>query len=273
MKTKIEIIATGLNFPEGPAFAPDGTLWCVELKGGNLVRWQHGGLQKIPTGGAPNGLACDSDGILWFCDSELNAIRKYDSSSGLFTTIIDQIDGKPLFMPNDLAFDPLGNLVFTNPGDSRTVPSGYVCCLNQDIKLAKIAESMYFPNGLHFVNKGEKLVIAETYKQRLWIGKWDSESKKWIDPKPFADVGGKIGPDGMALGQDGLLYVAVYSSGQIKVVNMNGEIVWVYDLPGQNPTNAAFDPSGELGLVVTEAEKGLLLSLPELGPGAPLFSS
>jgi hypothetical protein len=39
-----------------------------------------------------------------------------------------------------------------------------------------------------------------------------------------------------------------------------------------NPTNAAFDPTNRLGLVVTEAEKGLLLSLPEVGPGVTLFA-
>ena len=27
-----QILAEGLAFPEGPAFAPDGSLWLVELK-------------------------------------------------------------------------------------------------------------------------------------------------------------------------------------------------------------------------------------------------
>jgi len=34
--------------------------------------------------------------------------------------------------------------------------------------------------------------------------------------------------------------------------------------------NCAFDPSGRLGLVVTEAGQGKLWSLPHLGPGVPL---
>src|SRR5689334_10090947 len=40
---KIEVLAEGLDFSEGPAFTPDGELWCVELKGGNLVRWNEQG--------------------------------------------------------------------------------------------------------------------------------------------------------------------------------------------------------------------------------------
>ena len=74
----------------------------------------------------------------------------------------------------------------------------------------------------------------------------------------------------MALGVDGLLYVAVFGSGRVEAVDENGGIAMIFNLPGSNPTNVAFDPTGHLGLVVTEAERGVLLSLPELGPGARL---
>jgi gluconolactonase len=76
----------------------------------------------------------------------------------------------------------------------------------------------------------------------------------------------------MAVGRDGLVYVAIYGAGHIKAAARDGTIAQVFDLPGTNPTNCAFDPSGRLGLVVTEAEQGLLLSLEELGPGLPLFT-
>ena len=32
------MLAENLAFPEGPAFASDGALWCVELLAGNLLR-------------------------------------------------------------------------------------------------------------------------------------------------------------------------------------------------------------------------------------------
>jgi len=267
----VNILAEGLNFPEGPAFDPAGDLWCVELKGGNLVRWSERGIERFATGGGPNGLTFDHRGWAWFCDAERGAIRAFDPSSDQWQTIVDRIDDQPLFRPNDLAFDPLGNLIFTCPGDSRTEPTGYVCCLSTTGELTKIAQGFYFPNGLALVDDGRALVVAETYRQRLWKGVWSAAERHWVDPQPWADLGGLPGPDGMALGADGLLYVAVYRSGQIKVVDVEGLIAVTYDLPGKNPTNAAFDPSGRLGLVVTEAERGLLLSLPELGPGAKLF--
>jgi sugar lactone lactonase YvrE len=77
--------------------------------------------------------------------------------------------------------------------------------------------------------------------------------------------------DVCCLSPAGQLHVAVYGAGQVQVFDPTGTQVAAHDLPGKNPTNCAFDPSGRLGLVVTEAEKGLLLSLPGLGPGLALF--
>ncbi len=266
----IELLATGLDFPEGPAFDSTGALWLVELKGGNLLRWESGRVERIPTGGTPNGIAMGPHGEIWFCDAGQCAVRRYLPAKGQFDTLASQVNGEGLAKPNDLAFDSAGNLVFTCPGDSREKPTGYVCCLGQDGSVKKIADGFYFPNGLAFADKNATLVIAETRRQRLWRGAWEVAMAAWHNARPWAEVGGKIGPDGLAMGQDGLVYVAVYSAGQVKAVAPDGSVARVFDLPGANPTNCAFDPSGKLGLVVTEAEKGVLLSLPELGPGLPL---
>jgi hypothetical protein len=41
----------------------------------------------------------------------------------------------------------------------------------------------------------------------------------------------------------------------------------VYELRGAKPTNVTFDPHGELGGLVTEAERGEKVSISELGAG------
>ena len=73
---RVIILADGLEFPEGPAFDPQGGVWCTELGAGNLVRWQDGELTRYATGGSPNGLAFDRLGRAWFPDSKQNAIRR-----------------------------------------------------------------------------------------------------------------------------------------------------------------------------------------------------
>ena len=272
MSQEIHVLAEGLVFPEGPAFAPDGSLWCVEARGGALVQWQPGGLIRYDSGGLPCGLAFDASGRAWFCDARQNAVRHFTPGTGRWETVADTLDGHPLNAPNDLAFDAAGNLVFSCPGDSRLEPTGSVCCLRPDGRVSIVGSGLFFPNGVVFSADGRTLMVAETYGRRVWRGGWDDQAARWLDPQPWAELGGEPGPDGMALALDGLLYVAALRAGQVKAVDAAGQVVLHYDVPGPRPTNVAFDPSGRLGLVVTEAEHGLLLSLPGLGPGVPLFA-
>lgn len=272
MEDTVATLARDLAFPEGPAFDPQGNLWCVELQGGQLSRWGDDGVLRHEAGGRPNGLAFDAAGRALVANAELCAIQRLDSSTGTFEIVVDTLDGEPLRQPNDLTFDALGNLLFTCPGGSDEAPVGYVCCIAPDGALTKIGEGFLFPNGLALVDGGEALVVAETRTQRLWKGAWDADARRWHDPQPWAELGTPGGPDGMALGADGLLYVAIFGGGQVRAVDGRGRVMEAYDLPGRNPTNVAFDPAGALGMVVTEAERGLLLSLPQLGPGVPLYA-
>lgn len=254
-----EILASGLRFPEGPAFAPDGALWGVELQGGGLFRWTPAGLDRGATGGAPNGLAFAGTRA-WFCDADGGTIRRVAADGAI--AVMAGSAAAPLDRPNDLAFDAVGTLVFTCPGNSRTEPTGTVGSLGRDGVLGGVAANMLFPNGLAFTPDGRELVVAETYAHRLWRGTWDAAARAWRDPRPWADVGGPIGPDGMAFADDGLLFVAIFGEGRIAVVDPAGRTTTSLATPGARPTNVALDPSGRLGLVVTEAERGLLLSYP-----------
>ncbi len=53
---------------------------------------------------------------------------------------------------------------------------GYVCCLAPEGTARKIADGLYFPNGLALLGGGETLVVAETYSHRLWKGRWDART-------------------------------------------------------------------------------------------------
>lgn len=129
---------------------------------------------------------------------------------------------------------------------------------------------MYFPNGVAFSSDGRTLFATESYRQSVWKGNGIKRQNR-NNAERWVKVGGAPGPDGMALDQNGNVFTAVYGSGQIKIVAPNGELVNAIDLPGMNPTNCAFDPTGKLGLVVTESEKGLRLSFPEFSTGSRLL--
>lgn len=68
----IEILASGLGYPEGPVHCKDGSILFVELKSQCISRLPAGGGQVekvVDIPGSPNGLAAGPDGDLYVCNS------------------------------------------------------------------------------------------------------------------------------------------------------------------------------------------------------------
>ncbi|MFD1144807.1 SMP-30/gluconolactonase/LRE family protein [Larkinella insperata] len=263
----IDVIATDLRFPEGPAFTSDGTLWCVEQEGESLFWLKPDGTQgrlHVGTGSRPNGLYIDDLDRLWFCDSGLHAIRCINYPDQEPEIVVDRVGEERLSWPNDLTFDLEGNMLFTCPGSPDEDEPGYVCVCSSVGEVKKISESLFYPNGLAFLPNARTLVVAETHRKRIWTGRWDSTGLNWINPTVWAETGPDgFGPDGLTLGPDNLLYAAIYGGSSVQVYKPTGTLADTIKLPGENPSNCAFDPTGRLGMVVTETQKGQILSLKE----------
>lgn len=259
----IRILTSGLKFPEGPVVTPNGSIYCVELLGGCITEYHRstGLTTRFNVGGAPNGLMVKDDQTLIFCDSRQNAIRSLNVVTGETITLVSELEGKPLRAPNDLIQDQSGNILFTCPGGSAKEPIGYMCALTKDQEIKIIADGMYFPNGLLLINDDKNIIINETWRHRLLIGDWNKKSLKIENIRTFYEIGGIAEPDGLTL-HNNLIYAAVYNTGMVWVFNLKGNLVKQIQLPGHCPTNVYMDTVGDYGLIVTEAEKGLLLSIP-----------
>jgi len=152
-----EIIATGLQYPEGPIACDDGSVLVVEVRGGALTRVKPDGTkQKVATlGGSPNGAAigpggkitvCNSGGFtfmtlppgpvtddtIWVtayqaADYKGGSIQRVDGTSvaTLFTEcewtdpFTNETSTVPLKGPDDLVFDSHGGFWFTDWGKAR----------------------------------------------------------------------------------------------------------------------------------------------------------
>ena len=259
-----QVLASGLDFPESPAFDSRGSLWCTEMGTGNIIHWEEDRITRFPCHGIPNSITFDRFDQAWVCDSLNNSIRRFDPVNERWETIINQVQNEELQAPNDLIFDNSGNLLFTCPNYIDTLNTGYICCLSADGVVKKITQQMHRPNGIAIIEGGKYLVVADTYTKELYRGIWDGLNRTLIDFSPWIYIGGREGPDGIVYSSDGTLFCAVFGDGIIKALDKAGNIITMYKLPGSNPTNAALDPNGKLGLVVTEAENGLLLSFPNI---------
>ncbi len=268
------MIISGLNFPEGPVFDFDGSLWFVEIKGGNLSHWDGKKLIRFDVDGTPNGAMIDRQGHVWFCDSGRGEIRIFDPARNSFKTVCDKTnEGIRLKRPNDLIFDSAGNLLFSDHADGREKPLSTICVLPKGSDRARIISiNKYFTNGLAFRADAKTLFFSETYRQQLWMAEWDAATLELRNERPFARAGdGPWGPDGIAFDEQENLFATIFNESKINIYNKEGQLVDLICCSGSRPTSCAFDLSGKLGLVVTEAERGEIISYPGFGKGLPIY--
>lgn len=268
----VRVVAQGLNFPEGPVWVPEREeIWCVELKGGAISCVDAAGrLRRAAHSPRPNGMKLHADGSLWICECERRAVVRLDPASGQLDVLADGCAGQPFLGPNDLCFGVALRCYFTDPhGSTREKRSGALYRREPDGRVFREFENLAYPNGLALTPDGTRLVFAETLTKRLWIADRAPDGALG-GRRPFCEVGGQVGPDGMAFDAEGLLYVAIYGDGCVRVVDRGGAVLRDLPLPGRNPTNCCFGGKGFRTLYVTEAEKGELLALDLDRPGLPL---
>jgi gluconolactonase len=274
MNPQLQILVSGLEFPEGPVFDHKGQLWFVEIKGQTICCWDGLKLIRFQVNGTPNGAMVDHFGKIWFCDSERGEIRQFDPQTHAFKTMCNCLrDGTPLKRPNDLIFDSAGNLLFSDHADGRQERLSTICVLPKGASESLVISSnKLFTNGLALSKNGKKLIFSETYNQQLWVGHWDPVELKLENECLFAKAGeGPWGPDGIAFDDNENLYVTIFNESKINIYSPAGELTGEIKCPGSRPTSCTFDPSGKLGLVITEAERGEVLSMQGVNKGLPIF--
>ncbi len=271
MDTEFNILLKDLDFPEGPCFDAKGRLWCTEILSGNLVCYDQGEIYCYHVGEKVNGAAIDGRDHVWFTDSEKNLIGVLNPENGQKEIVCDNVGGYPLNRPNDLAFDSFGNLIVSCHGDGRSKPTGSLIVLDKNNNAKTILKHKYFPNGIAFSRDCTFFIYSETYNQQLWKAWWDMEKKVVTREQPFAKSDGPIGPDGIAFDDLGYLYVTVFDQSKIDIIDPQGNITDDIPLSYQRPTSCAFDPLGKLGLIVTEAQEGLLISINTKSKGEKIF--
>jgi sugar lactone lactonase YvrE len=255
----LELLWNDGEFTEGPARAPDGSIYFSDI-GNRILRFDpKSGETKVyrDPSGKSNGLKFDAQGRLIACEGANGGNRRLSitEASGQVRTLADRWDGKRFNAPNDLAIDPRGNVYFTDPlyvgSEKREIDFEGVFLVSPQGAVTLATRDVQKPNGILVSPDGRTVYVADTNsdpKGNHHLVAFRVRSDGTLaDKRILHDFGPDRRPiDGMAMDVEGNLYATGGAGGRagLYVFGPNGEHLAFVKMPG-DPTNAAFGGPSE----------------------------
>jgi len=277
----IDVIADGLGFTEGPVWLPDDRVALTSISHGcvYIVDPRDGALERIDTGGGPNGLACSADGTLYVAQNGGAWGASGTAEPGVQVITGSHVDYlvEGLGAPNDLTFGPDGRLWITDTRaefDVSTPDAGlpghvYATDVDSGDTRVVIGDGPVFINGLGFDRDGSRLLVTATLSSQLlsYVISPDGAVGAPEIVHTFEDGW----PDGMTVSAHGDYWVALTAADRIDVVDTWGRRVGEIGLPaGSLPTNVCIGGRRYDELFVTAAHSESLLRILFDGEVPPL---
>jgi len=240
---QLETLAHGLDHPEGICVTPAGDVY-VGGESGQIYRIEgDGGISEVAnTGGFILGLAADADGRIYAIDLAAKCVWRVDPDTSTVERWAEGPPSAPFRSPNWGAFDSRGIYYLTDSGEWgastgciwRIPPGG-----DPEIWTE---ESASFPNGLALSADESSLYVVESYPGALVeipIGPEGAAGARRL----LCDLDPAV-PDGVAVAEDGSLYIACYRPDIVYRWHADGGLYVVAEDPRGTvlaaPTNLAF---------------------------------
>jgi gluconolactonase len=263
---RIEKLAGGFTFTEGPLWRPNGVLWFSDVIGNVTRQWSPDGTviellrpggydgNSLPPGGfiGPNGATAGPNGTVLLCQHGNRRIVSIAPDMTV-TPVVDRFEGKRLNSPNDLVFRSDGSLYFTDPpyglpkldkDQAKELPFNGVFRLAGG-KLQLLIDDLTRPNGLAFSPDESTLYVANSDEHyRIWM-RYDVGVDGTVrNGRVFANVSAEPEaglPDGLKIDSGGNLWAT--GPGGVWVFTPTGRHLGTIKPPEQ-PANCAWGDDG-----------------------------
>ena len=272
---KIEKVADGFGFLEGPVWVPSGTpgyLIFSDIPANAIDKWNPADgkvsvfLAKSGFAGADpgdagyqinnghavvtlygsNGITLDKQGRVAYCQHGDRGVMRLEKD-GKRTVLADRYEGKRLNSPNDLVYKSDGSLYFTDPpfglrkladDPKKELPFAGVYLLAKG-KLTVVNKDFPSPNGLAFSPDEKYLYVDDSFTKTYW--RFDVQPDGTLTNKKLlvdASSSKEDGvPDGMRVDKQGNIYAA--GPGGVWVLSPEGKHLGTIK-PPENPANMAW---------------------------------
>jgi sugar lactone lactonase YvrE len=271
---KIETLAEGYDWSEGPVWVKDGAFLLFSDVPKNVVhRWKEGEGAKPyltpsgytgsePRGGetGSNGLTLDRNGRLVLAQHGDRRVARMEAPLSApkpaFIPLADRFEGKRFNSPNDLVFHSNGDLYFTDPAygmekqwddPRREIPYAGVFRRSAAGAVTLLTQEMTRPNGLAFSPDEKRLYVAQSDSKaaiwRVFDVKADGtleNSRILFDSTSMTKTARGL-PDGLKIDVDGNLWAT--GPGGVLVISPEGKHLGTI-MTGQATANCAFGDDG-----------------------------
>lgn len=266
---KIEVLASGFNWSEGPVWK-DGGIVFSDVPENTVFGWKEGdkaasvvlkpsGSISDPTGQGSNGLALDAKGSLVLCQHGERRIARLEKD-GSFTALADRFEGKRFNSPNDLVIAKSGTIYFTDPpyglkkgGAAAELDFHGIYAIESAGTVKLIDKSVRFPNGIALSPDEKTLYVAVSDPQDTRVIAYDlaaakPEARVIFNAQPLKSPERKGGCDGLKVDAQGNIWTT--GPGGVLILDAKGRHLGTI-LTGQATANCAWGGEARDTLYIT----------------------
>jgi len=221
---------TGIAFGESPRWH-DGRLWLSDWGTQEIVAVDPEGrsevIARVPS--SPFSIDWLRDGRLLIVSGPEGVLLRREPDGSLVTHA--DLSGLSEHPWNEIVVDGRGNAYIGNIGfdfSGGEFAPGTVALLTPDRPARRVADGVAFPNGMAVTPDNSKLILAESYANRLTA--FDlAEDGSLSNRRVWADVGDGV-PDGICLDAEGAVWYGDVPNRRCVRVREGGEMLQTIDL-------------------------------------------
>ena len=240
---KIERVAAGYAFTEGPVWSREGFLLFSDYPSNRIIKLAPGEKPAVfrENSNGANGNTYDAQGRLYTCEGRTRRVVRMDKK-GKIEVLAERWEGKRLNAPNDIVVRRDGHVWFTDPAfanqaDGRELNFYGIYHITPKGQLELLAKTKGRPNGVTLSPNGRILYVADS-DDRL-IRAWDVDRNGAASGERVFASGIAGPPDGIRTDEKGNLWV---TANGLAVYSPEGKLIHTIEF-SETPRNCAFgDP-------------------------------
>lgn len=246
----LETLASGYGLIEGPREDPEGGLYFSDVtRGGVYRRAPDGAIDTVvPKRRGVGGIALHRDGGVVISGKNVCHVRDGE------TRIVLEVEGVGGF--NDLFTDARGRVYV---GSLRSDPfaegdrtPGELYRLSEGGKVEELYGDVGITNGIGFSPAGDRIYHSDSAVPAILVH--DVDARGALSGRRHFAVLERGIPDGLAVDEEGCVWVAVYGAGAALRFRADGSLDRALEIPAEAVTSLCFGGADRRDLIVVTAD-------------------